>query len=160
MQNVHSVNLADNTGLADLSAAVQQTLRTLPHVGKEPIPKKWVKIRKDLEDNPQNHISNEDYLQICKKYGINDQARAGYISEFLHDLGVILHFQKDRILRNTVILNTRWATEAVYLILFDKYIKIGTKEHLRDSLGESYALHITCFVIGYKFTNLVHSCAY
>jgi internalin A len=41
----------------------------------------------------------------------------------LHDLGVFLHFQDDPLLRNTVILQNRWATEAVFRILDDETVK-------------------------------------
>lgn len=118
VQKIFNVNLADNTGLADLSNAIQQIMKSLPHVGKEPVPRKWVEIRKILEAENRNYISRRMYMDICKQHGISDEKKALYISEFLHDLGVILHFQRDRVLRNTIILNTRWATEAVYLVLF------------------------------------------
>ena len=119
VKGVYSVNLSDNSGLAELSKAIQRALRDLPHVGKESIPKKWLEIRKALENNSEDQISYDNYLTICKKHGVDNEEKAGYISEFLHDLGVILHFQKDLILRNTVVLNTGWVTQAVYLVLFD-----------------------------------------
>ncbi len=122
VRKVFHVNLADNTELADLSRAIRQHLRDLPHVGKDPIPKIWVRIREALEAAESDYITRGEYLGICRDYGINDEKKAGYISEFLHDLGVILHFQKDRILRDTVIVNTRWATEAVYQVLFDNTV--------------------------------------
>ncbi len=119
VQEIVSVNLADNRGLNDLSNSIQQYMRDLPHIGKDPVPKKWVTIRRKLETNNQDYITINDYKKICKENGIKGEEQAGYISEFLHDLGVILHFQKDRILRNTVILNARWAIEAVYRVLLD-----------------------------------------
>jgi GTPase SAR1 family protein len=164
VQKVFNVDLAKNTGLADLSAAIQQFLCDLPHVGKDPIPKKWVRIREDLEAEKRNYITLRDYLKICKDNGIEDEEKAGYISEFLHDLGVILHFQKDLILRNIVILNTRWATEAVYHILFDNTIienggefdagdlgRVWHQSHYRDKHGEMLQLMLNfelCYRIG------------
>jgi Leucine-rich repeat (LRR) protein len=122
IKGVLSVNLSDNRGLSDLTKAIQQHITTLPHVGKEPIPRTWVKVRRDLEIENKDYISRASYLNICYQLGVENQIQALRISEFLHDLGVILHFQKDRLLRNTVILNTSWATEAVYMILFDEKI--------------------------------------
>ncbi|HUU19241.1 MAG TPA: COR domain-containing protein [Sedimentisphaerales bacterium] len=166
VQKVFNVNLDGNTGLADLSKAIQQYMCTLPHVGNDPIPKKWVEIRKDLETEKEkrNYITHIDYLKICKNNGIDDEESAGYISEFLHDLGVILHFQNDRILRNTIILNTRWATEAVYQILFDNTIienggefdnndlpRVWPQSHYRDKHGELLQLMLNfelCYEIG------------
>ncbi len=122
VKELFNVNLATNKGLADLSSTIKQYMHNLPHVGKDPIPKKWVQIRKDLEKNKNDYISIKDYYKICNMYDITDKEKAGYISEFLHDLGVLLHFQQDRILCNTLILNTKWATEAVYLVLLDNTI--------------------------------------
>ncbi|MDJ0728823.1 MAG: COR domain-containing protein [Crocosphaera sp.] len=41
------------------------------------------------------------------------------LSQFFHDLGIILHFQDDKasVLYDTVILNPEWGTQAVYELL-------------------------------------------
>jgi hypothetical protein len=164
VQKVFNCNLDDNTGLPDLSKAIQQYICNLPHVGNDPIPKKWVSIRKVLEADKRNYITRKDYLKICSDNGIADEQKAGYISEFLHDLGVVLHFQKDRILKNIVILNTRWATEAVYQILFDNTIidnagefdnsdlpRVWNQQHYHDKHGELLQLMLNfeiCYEIG------------
>jgi len=122
VKDVCNINLAENSGLSNLTTVIKNFMRGLPHVGKEPIPKKWVEIRKELENKKKDYISKIEYFDICRNCGINDEIQSLRISEFLHDLGVILHFQKDILLRNTVILNTSWATEAVYLILFDESV--------------------------------------
>jgi predicted nucleic acid-binding Zn-ribbon protein len=48
---------------------------------------------------------------------------------------VVLHFKEDLVLRNILILNTRWATEAVYQILFDNEIIENGGEFDTDDLG-------------------------
>jgi GTPase SAR1 family protein len=166
IKNVFNVNLDDNTGLAALSKAIKKHLCALPHVGKDPIPKKWVRIRQDLESEKEksNYITHSNYLNICRDNGIDDKKKADYISDFLHDLGVALHFQKDRILRNILILNTRWATEAVYEILFDNKIienggefdfgdlsRIWHESHYHDKHNELLQLMLNfelCYEIG------------
>ena len=42
---------------------------------------------------------------------------------FLHDLGVFLHFQEDKLLKRRIILQNNWATKGVYMILDDDRIK-------------------------------------
>ncbi|MCP4611419.1 MAG: GTPase [Planctomycetes bacterium] len=166
IQKVFNVNLDDNTGLAALSKAIRQYMCALSHIGNDPIPKKWVRIREDLEaeKEKENYIAHSDYLKICKNNGIDDKDKADYISEFLHDLGVVLHFQKDRILCNTLILNTRWATEAVYQILFDNTIisnggefdnsdlsRVWYQSHYHEKHGELLQLMLNfeiCYEIG------------
>lgn len=44
------------------------------------------------------------------------------LSNYLHDLGVCLHFQDDPILNNTVILKPKWGTDAVYKVLDNKQV--------------------------------------
>ncbi len=39
-----------------------------------------------------------------------------FLSSYLHDLGVCLHFQDDKLLKNTVILRPDWGTTAVYKV--------------------------------------------
>ena len=46
----------------------------------------------------------------------------------LHDLGVFLHFQDDVRLAQTVILKSRWATDAVFSVLDDETIKARCAE--------------------------------
>lgn len=164
LQKSFNINLKDNTGLSDLSEAIKQYLKSLPHVGKEPLPKKWIEIRQVLENETMDYIGCKRYLIICKKHGIYEKEKALYISEFLHDLGVILHFQKDIFLRDILILNTRWATEAAYMILFDEIVsdnggefdntdleRIWSSYRYRDKHGELLQLMIKfelCYEIG------------
>jgi len=95
----------------------------LPHIGN-PLPKTWVDIRIDLEDlklSGKNYITENEYLEICKKrYRPTDSAL--FLSEYFHDLGVMLHFQKDLELKETVFLNHEWITKGVYKVLDDKIV--------------------------------------
>jgi internalin A len=96
----------------------------LPHIGS-PLPKVWLEIRNQLEELKQsgkNYISRNDYLKICNQYGM-DEERAIYLSEFFHDLGVILHFNDDWDLRDTVFLNHEWVTQGVYSVLDNGEVK-------------------------------------
>lgn len=95
----------------------------LPHIGA-PLPKVWVDIRRDLEElklSGKDYITREEYLDICRNYYRREDS-ALYLSEYFHDLGVILHFQNDVELRDLVILNHEWITKGVYKILDDKKV--------------------------------------
>lgn len=95
----------------------------LPHIGN-PLPKVWVDIRIEIEElklKGINYISEADYFEICKKHYRNVES-ALFLSEYFHDLGVILHFQDDIELKDTVILNHQWITSGVYKILDDKKV--------------------------------------
>ena len=82
------------------------------------LPKTWTNVRLELERMiQQNYISFEEYLKICDKFGFSKRKDKLQLSAFLHDLGVCLHFQDDPVLKNTLIINPEWGTDAVYKVL-------------------------------------------
>lgn len=107
----------------DFKNELIQITSNLPHIGTA-LPKVWVDIRFEIEALKKkgiNYISQSRYLDICKMH-YRDQDGALYLSEYFHDLGVILHFQKDIDLRDTVFLNHEWVTKGVYKVLDDRTV--------------------------------------
>lgn len=123
IKDVLPTNLATNRGLASVIDALKHWLLRLEHVG-ERLPVQWVQIRRELEELASDvaHISRQQYFAVCKKHGITEAGRALSLSEYLHDLGAFLHFQES-ILSNIVILQSKWATDAVYAVLDDEAVK-------------------------------------
>lgn len=118
----HKISL--QAGYKDKLEAFKLALKTiasnLPHIGN-PLPKVWVDIRKELEElkiSGINYISETEYLDICKKHYRKEES-ALFLSGYFHDLGVLLHFQDDIDLKDTVFLNHEWLTLGVYKILDD-----------------------------------------
>jgi GTPase SAR1 family protein len=111
-----ATNLADNRGLEEIIREVKHYISRLPHIGT-PLPSTWVKVREQLEKDPRNYIRVEEYLTICEENGFREYKDKLQLSDHLHNLGVILHFQKDPVLKNTVILKPKWGTDAVYKVL-------------------------------------------
>ncbi|PSB49414.1 GTPase, partial [filamentous cyanobacterium Phorm 6] len=114
-----ATNLATNRGLEALQRALQNRIATLDHINK-PIPKRWANVRHVLENysQRQTHIEIGEFHNICVGQGFkkSDKPAMLGLSKYLHDLGIILHFQKDESLENIVILNPEWATNAVYKV--------------------------------------------
>ena len=95
----------------------------LPHIGSI-IPKSWTDVRKKLrklKNKGLNYINLEEYLNIGKKFSL-DKNQALWLSEFLHDIGFILHFQESPELSNLIVLNHEWVTSAVYKIFDNETI--------------------------------------
>jgi internalin A len=113
-----ATNLASNRGLDSIITNIKHYIKTLPHIGQA-LPKTWVKVRQTLEDDRRNHISLDEYLQICEQNGFKLRQDKLQLSGYLHDLGVCLHFQDEEysILYKTVILKPEWGTDAVYKVL-------------------------------------------
>jgi internalin A len=110
-------NFATNRGLDDIQKAIQTHLLNLPHINN-PIPNSYLRIRAILENysRRQNYISDEKYYELCRSQNVKDPQEQLNISQYLHDLGICLHFQKDPVLKHLLILNPTWATNAVYRI--------------------------------------------
>jgi internalin A len=118
----HRVNLADNRGLPALQTPLQQELQNLIPQGI-PFPNKWLAVRYSLENDGRNYIDYRDYEATCRRHGITSRDQMLNLSRFLHELGICLHFQKDPILSQRLILKPNWGTTAVYKILDNARVK-------------------------------------
>ncbi|NEP27050.1 COR domain-containing protein [Moorena sp. SIO3I6] len=127
LEKTLATNLETNRGLAEIITAIQYHIQNLPHVG-QPLPKTWVMVRQALENDSRNHISLEEYLDICETNGFTLLEDKLQLSRYLHDLGVCLHFQEQKYssLYKTVILKPEWGTDAVYKVL-DNHDVINNK---------------------------------
>ncbi|MFZ4740401.1 MAG: COR domain-containing protein [Bacteroidales bacterium] len=121
----HKISLKEGfeKSLNEFKKSLKKIASNLPHIGN-PLPKKWVDIRIEIEKlklSGKNYIKESEYLDICKKHYRKEES-ALFLSEYFHDLGVLLHFQEDFDLKDTVILNHEWITSGVYKILDDRKV--------------------------------------
>jgi internalin A len=128
-----STNFETQRGLPEILKQIKHQISTLPHVGTE-LPKTWVKVREALERESRNHISLDEYLALCEHNGFNRREDKLQLSEYLHDLGVCLHFQEDELLIKTVILKPTWGTDAVYKVLDNKQVINSQGRFTRNEL--------------------------
>ncbi|MEK7729453.1 MAG: COR domain-containing protein, partial [candidate division KSB1 bacterium] len=106
-----------------LRNTVQRLLAQLPHIGDE-LPARWIDIRQALEQQRErNHIMLHEFKTLCAQHGIHKEIDQLTLSGYLHDLGVILHFQHDPQLADTLFLNPQWVVEAVYSVLDSDHAK-------------------------------------
>ncbi|MEM9449057.1 MAG: COR domain-containing protein [Cyanobacteria bacterium P01_E01_bin.6] len=130
-----ATNLKTNRGLDGIQQAIQQSMTTLPHVGMD-WPKKWAEIRRSLEEEAKtsNYISLSAYTALCKQHSLTQRTDQLQLSDYLHDLGVCLHFQDDPLLKKTIILKPEWGTDAVYKVLDTQAIIANLGRFTRDQL--------------------------
>ena len=128
LKEILSTNFANNRGLDKIVINIKHYICSLPHVGTK-FPRNWTRVRATLEglkkEKSKNYISLNEYIILCKKKGFKDQEDALQLSQFLHDIGIILHFQENKrsLLYQTVILNTEWGIDAVYKVLDNHIVK-------------------------------------
>ncbi len=119
LKDVFVVNLGTKRGFEELEYQIRLLAQSLPHT-RYPFPKNWASIRRELEGRRnENFISFQEYRKICIKNNLPEKESAVILSSVLHKIGVCLHYQKSRLLKQFVILKNEWATEAVYKILED-----------------------------------------
>ncbi len=125
--------------------ALHHTIKTmlyeLPEVHR-PLPLLWKPIREDLIRLRQDHhhINYRQFSEICStdRNGIslsetNDQK---LFSRYLHNLGVLQHYQEFDSLYDFIILNPQWAVEAVYSVLKDKRVLDNKGRFTAEDLKE------------------------
>ncbi|MEM1370114.1 MAG: COR domain-containing protein, partial [Cyanobacteria bacterium P01_H01_bin.15] len=136
LEKVFSANLENNRGLEAITDTIQKRIVQLPHVGK-PLPKVWVRIRSALENYAKNcnYITVDKYRDLCRTSQLIERNRQDSLSNYLHDLGVILHFHEDPILKHYVILKPEWGTTAVYDALDTQKIRENFGRFTREQLN-------------------------
>ncbi|MCQ8127747.1 COR domain-containing protein [Methylomonas rivi] len=141
-----------------LKSALEYYAKNLPHIGEQ-LPARWVSIRADIETLAEYrpHISLQEYFDLYGQQLPFDREKALFLSRYLHDLGVFLHFQEDRNLLKTIILQNTWATEAVFKMLDDEIVKtalghFNQQDCLRVWQDSQYAdMHAELLALMQKF---------
>ena len=109
---------ATGTGIEELKTAITEQVNHLPHV-RDLLPETWFTVKTKLEElgRQSNFITHDKYLDLCVENEVSDETSQRTLIGFLHDLGVVLHFQDDPRLEALGILNPQWVTNGVYKIL-------------------------------------------
>src|SRR6185436_20957487 len=106
------------TGIEALKARIAEQVNNLPHV-RDLLPESWFTVKTKLEGlgRESNFITHDKYLELCNENEVSDEISQRTLIGFLHDLGVVLHFQDDPRLEALGILNPQWVTNGVYKIV-------------------------------------------
>ncbi|WP_375561294.1 COR domain-containing protein [Bernardetia sp. OM2101] len=121
----YKTSCKEGTGINELRTDIQNQLIELPHT-REIWNKYRVAVRDELVEMSKetDYISYKDYLKVCEKHTVSKED-AGFLSDQLHNIGSILHFSEEARLKNTVVLNSEWVTDAAYLLLDTKKVTNG-----------------------------------
>lgn len=109
---------ATGKGINKLKTAIISNIYNLDHVN-DLFPKTWFDVKTHIENvkRNKNFITYDKYLSLCKKNNVLGETSQRTLISFLHDLGIVLHFQDDPRLESLGILNPQWVTNGVYKIL-------------------------------------------
>lgn len=84
---------------------------------KKTWPKNWKRVKDALRDMDKPYIRGERYAEICRE--CNAEEDGVTVLNWCNDLGVCFCRQEDE-LKDYVILNPNWITNAIYTIIFNK----------------------------------------
>jgi len=134
IREFYRLSCKSGEGIEDFLKALENELKTVKHLEiKWPI--SWFNVKSRLEEicpscpstkvngncEHCNFIEYKQYEAICDEEGIKSESAQNTLVDFLHDLGIILHF-RDIPLLNTYVLEPQWVTNAVYKIVNSKEI--------------------------------------
>ena len=126
-------NIPHEEAWPDLLHYLQKQLMSLDHIGV-PRPKTWVAVRQALRDDKRDSISRRQFLELCQDHQISDELDALQLSDYLHHVGDILHFEDDPVLADLVILKPTWALDAVYRVLDNAEVSANWGQFSRQQL--------------------------
>lgn len=108
--------------IVGLKKVIEKAINLLPQT-EQKLSNHWVDIRNKLEklSLDRDYINYNEYLDICKEHKLNHR-QADFLSQYLNDLGVIIHHQHDLLLKKTVFINTDWCVDGMYMVLDDNKI--------------------------------------
>ena len=119
------VSCKDGGGLKELLSCLPQAIKETSLYGTE-ISLDWMRVKNDLEiaTAESNYLDHSNFIKICNQHGVVDRSAQNTLLRYLHDLGVILHFEKLN-LNNIFVLDPHWVTIGVYKIINSSKINQG-----------------------------------
>ncbi|CAK8712228.1 hypothetical protein GMJAKD_01475 [Candidatus Electrothrix aarhusensis] len=133
-----------NNGIQNFRQALREELGKVPLTRNE-WPASWFRAKARLEEMNDPCISYEDCETVCREAGVTGEISQKVLVDFLHDLGIVIHFTEFDLADNHV-LDPKWVTEAVYKIINAPSIAerngLFSKDDLRQILrfqeGDTY----------------------
>ncbi|HEY3360906.1 MAG TPA: COR domain-containing protein [Methanosarcina sp.] len=134
IRGFYRLSCKSGEGIEEFIKILEDELKTVKHLEIK-WPTSWFNVKSVLEDicpscpstkvngdcEHCNFIEYKQYETMCDEEGIKSESAQNTLVDFLHDLGVILHF-RDIPLLNTYVLEPQWVTNAVYKIVNSKEI--------------------------------------
>jgi len=120
--DVLSVSSKTGADIDELKRIIAKQAALLPLMG-QPWPISWVEVERELVVSSEHHINAHAYMDLCVAKGVHVRLAQGTLRSYLHDLGKILCFHDDPILKDIVILKPNWVTKAISMVLEDEATK-------------------------------------
>ncbi|MGD2183457.1 COR domain-containing protein [Lusitaniella coriacea] len=119
----HHVDSKSASGLEQLKQKIFETAVNIPQVGRT-VPASWKRVLDAIRQRSETDawITYEQFQTLCTEQKV-DLTLAKTYAAILHELGHLIHYSSDPILKDTVILTPEWLSKAISFVLEDKKVK-------------------------------------
>jgi internalin A len=123
-------------GLAELKQSISGTATNIPQVGRT-VPASWKRVLDAIRQRSETNawITYEQFQTLCAEQSV-DLTLAKTYAAILNELGHLIHYSTDPILKDTVILKPEWLSKAISFVLEDKQVKDQNGLFRHDHLSE------------------------
>ena len=141
IRGFYKLSCATRKGMDEFSSEMIKEIKTVEYMRTE-WPKIWFDVKEFLQNREENYITYDKYYDICYQNKLTDKSQQNTLLEYLHNLGVILHFE-DFELKDFQVLEPKWVTEAVYKIINSE--KLAQKKGYLNKKDLEYILNAETF---------------
>jgi len=134
IRDFYKISCKTGEGIEGFSRRLQEELGKVELV-RSMWGRDWLKVKEELENSKKDYITYSDYKKICDRANVTSNEAQRILIEYLHSLGVILHFEGYDV-KDTQVLNPAWTTEAIYRILNSKKLAENKGYLRKEWLGE------------------------
>ena len=131
----HHVDSQTRFQLDELQQLIARTAAAIPQVGRA-VPTSWKQVLDAVRARSETDawISYEQFQMLCAEQAV-DLTLAKTYAAILNELGHLIHYSTDPILKETVILKPEWLSKAISFVLEDPQVKAqnGLVRHRRLS---------------------------
>ncbi len=123
-------------GMDELKGHIARTAERIPQVGRS-VPASWKKVLDAVRERGETDawITYEQFQTLCAEQEVSIEL-AGTYAAILNELGHLIHYSADAVLKDTVILKPEWLSKAISFVLEDKQVKEQNGLVTHDRLGE------------------------
>lgn len=127
------VDSATGSGIGQLRDAIAREAARLPRMG-EVLPAEWTDARREVLALAQARpsIPLSEFTRICERNEV-PPSDIGELAGLMHELGQIVCYADDKELRDVVVLDPAWLTQAISRVLADQLTREagGVLDHAR-----------------------------
>ncbi|XP_033750666.1 uncharacterized protein LOC117334925 [Pecten maximus] len=133
IEGFHFVSSKNGNGISDLKEALFKVTLKQEYMG-EKIPQAWLQLESNLAkkrvDLSVNVMDYKDIEAEALDVGIIDKVEVTQAIQFLHDLGMVQHFQNEY-LKDRVVINPQWIVDVMACVVSVKQtiVKDGRLKH-------------------------------